>query len=605
MAPSSEQKPVNVPDQIDFQAVAKWLSRCEQHHGSRCETRRFTKTAPPDSGGIYLLDVFKGSVAPASLNERFIALSYVWGRIDQLKMLKSNRAALAQAGALQGEAFRNRIGQTLRDAMAVVRVLGERYLWIDALCICQDDMEHKRSQIEQMAAIYDAAMLTIVACTAESSDSPLPGVAPGTRLTPEKSANGSRQETRLHLNIARSPHSRRAWTFQEVTLSRRCLYFFRDRLWFHCQESGCEEGGGDFEFHLPHTKEGNWPPLDSGFPSRQGRYHEFIFDYTSRLLSFPADRLDAFSAVTSALETAWGWSFRYALPLHDLSRALLWGPREGVGRQREIMPLSTRDLFPSWSWLSDPRRCVHFPNTLTGIKSFVAWPAACFWDGQRLQTLGATHGLRNDTSQDFEPTDPSEDPSDDPPDEVPYEVLSDSLPKHDLPTSLSGDLSEGLPPGTLLISAWTAPLKALGEAKPSSEVKFFEKLRKDLGVMGFVYTPLVNAQGKWYGTLIGIPEAELRSLLQQGNPESLKLVLLSTCAYTWVMGEDIQESDRDPRRELCFNSSEYKQGDWCTLNVMLIASNPGQRHHRRLAIGEIHKDEWDKLSPGANLVYLA
>lgn len=609
MSSSPEPRPVDVPDQIDFHAVANWLSRCDQHHGSKCRTRRFANTVPPDSGGIYLLDVSRGSVGPASLDERFIALSYVWGRIDQLLMLKSNRDALAGAGALQSETFRTRIGNTLRDAMAVVRALGERYLWIDALCICQDDVEHKRAQIEQMAAIYDAAVLTIVASTAESSDSPLPGVGPGTRLTPEKIAANYKQDpgSRLQTNIVRSPHSRRAWTFQEVTLSRRCLYFFRDRVWLQCQQSGREEGGGDVELELEYGKMGNWPPLESSFPSRHERYSEFIFDFTNRMLSFPADRLDAFSAVTSALGTAWGWSFRYGLPLHDFSRSLLWAPREAVGRHREIMPLSTRELFPSWSWLSDPRRCgIYFHDSLSGIKSFIAWRAAHFWDGQRLQTLGATHGHQNDASQDFEPMEaPSDDPSSDPPNRVPYEVLSDNLPKHDHPTSLSSALCEGLPPGTLIMTAWTARLKALGEARPSPEVKFFEKFRKDIGVMGWVYTPLVNAEGKWYGTLLGIPEPELRNLLQQEKPELLRLVLLSTCARTWLMGEDSQDSDLDPRKAMCFNSSEYKNEEWCTLNVMLIASNPGERHYRRLAIGEMHKDEWDKMLPRADLVYLA
>jgi hypothetical protein len=97
-----------------------------------------------------------------------------------------------------------------------------------------------------MAAIYDAATVTLVACTARDATCPLPGVTANTRMPYLIDISGMSedqamwaQEPLLSLGgvLARSPHHHRAWTFQEVILSRRCLFFFGSKLFFQCQTS--------------------------------------------------------------------------------------------------------------------------------------------------------------------------------------------------------------------------------------------------------------------------------------------------------------------------------------------------------------------------------
>jgi Heterokaryon incompatibility protein (HET) len=51
---------------------------------------------------------------------------------------------------------------TLEDAMLLVKDLGERYLWIDTLCIIQDDAQSKHRNIRQMGLVYSRAFATIV-----------------------------------------------------------------------------------------------------------------------------------------------------------------------------------------------------------------------------------------------------------------------------------------------------------------------------------------------------------------------------------------------------------------------------------------------------------
>lgn len=85
--------------------------------------------------------------------------------------------------------------QTIEDAMQVCAVLGETYLWVDRLCILQDDKEDKASQIGAMGKIYSNAHLVLIATYGESMDFGIPGIS-----RPREAAQSC--ETVLGLRIA-------------------------------------------------------------------------------------------------------------------------------------------------------------------------------------------------------------------------------------------------------------------------------------------------------------------------------------------------------------------------------------------------------------------
>ncbi|KAK8062928.1 hypothetical protein PG997_015025 [Apiospora hydei] len=59
--------------------------------------------------------------------------------------------------------------QTLWDALVIAEKLGLRYMWIDALCIVQDDEEDWELEGSRMASIYSSALVTIAAASSSSS----------------------------------------------------------------------------------------------------------------------------------------------------------------------------------------------------------------------------------------------------------------------------------------------------------------------------------------------------------------------------------------------------------------------------------------------------
>jgi len=173
-------------DQIDFGVVRNWISMCEDWHGEACRKSRMVdeeiKNITDEIPSFRLIDVVDNCLVQGVGNSRYAALSYVWGRVDSLRTLKENVKALEQPGALMLPEYHTKIPMTIRDAMQAVRELGLRYLWVDSLCIIQDDDSRtKEDNILKMDLVYGAAFLTIMAATGADANAGLPGVRPGTR----------------------------------------------------------------------------------------------------------------------------------------------------------------------------------------------------------------------------------------------------------------------------------------------------------------------------------------------------------------------------------------------------------------------------------------
>jgi hypothetical protein len=100
-------------------------------------------------------------ISKAQERGQYAALSHCWGGEQAAATTIANLRAQTQGIPTQS------LRATILDAIKVTRGTGLRYLWVDTLCIVQDDSEDKHTGISTMGSIYKNATFTIAAFSAE------------------------------------------------------------------------------------------------------------------------------------------------------------------------------------------------------------------------------------------------------------------------------------------------------------------------------------------------------------------------------------------------------------------------------------------------------
>jgi hypothetical protein len=108
-----------------------------------------------------------------------VTLTYVWGQgemdIEMPLTLKASVHTVEDGVELID--LPKLLPRTIGDAIEVTRSLGFTYLWVDSLCIIQDDREDRHNQINMMDEIYINATLTIAAGSSPHANWGLPGIS--------------------------------------------------------------------------------------------------------------------------------------------------------------------------------------------------------------------------------------------------------------------------------------------------------------------------------------------------------------------------------------------------------------------------------------------
>jgi hypothetical protein len=165
------------PGQVDVDQVGRWLQQCETQHDA-CRQPNSEELGKLRAY-ILVIDVNARCLTRLRDGCRYLALSYVWGGIKQAEAKLNNLQRLLNPGALDD--LGDTVPKTVRDAMEFVKLLGERYLWVDALCIVQDDHATKQSMIEHMHVIYANSYVTLIAASGDTSNAGLSGATPSSR----------------------------------------------------------------------------------------------------------------------------------------------------------------------------------------------------------------------------------------------------------------------------------------------------------------------------------------------------------------------------------------------------------------------------------------
>lgn len=341
--PYSDSEQIDPSKRLDV--IKDWLQECQSNHPAcspqnRPLPTRVLKITPQDAPMPFTLSLHEpnGESAP------YVALSHCWGTSGPLHTLRSNLAQHMQN--IDFEA----LPLSYSDVVAKAYYLGFSYLWIDSLCIIQDDAQDWESEAARMAAVYSNATLTFAAT--EASD-PSEGCCPkysrpfAIPLSPNSSALVRFQDnTDLDGNDAAL--NRRGWTLQEAALSRRMVCFDNDQfLWKCTSRHESEDGLSVVEGGSPGLGRWNlWASLRAlGGEGRYEFWYRMMEDYAARKLSFEKDRLPALAGMVEVFKEHVEDTPLLGLWREDLVNGLLWQVRE-PGEN------ASPGGIPSWSWMS-------------------------------------------------------------------------------------------------------------------------------------------------------------------------------------------------------------------------------------------------------------
>ncbi|KAJ4854217.1 heterokaryon incompatibility protein (HET) domain-containing protein [Trichoderma breve] len=253
---------------------------------------------------------------PDKALDKYATLSHRWS-LDHNFITTIENIGNRKEGILWEE-----LPKTFQDAARFCLELNISYLWIDALCIIQDDPMDWELQSAKMADIYHQSCLTLAATWSNSNST---GCFPAQA---DEYAEHSLEVT----NSAQDNFSLkvRPWVFQERVLSPRVLHFcLREMIWECCEHTICECGG------------------ESESSSREDAWHGLVEHYSKLKLTKQTDRLPALSGLAHRMAPFLG-DYHAGLWKSSLFLDLAWAadkPSSHLNRSREY-------IGPSWSWVS-------------------------------------------------------------------------------------------------------------------------------------------------------------------------------------------------------------------------------------------------------------
>ncbi|KAH7176868.1 heterokaryon incompatibility protein-domain-containing protein [Dactylonectria macrodidyma] len=383
--------------------IREFLRLCETCHDHRCTGKLgiedpFRETLNEPYFGV--VDMENESLAPLPCSddgnelrfEAYATVSYVWGsdRSRQHATRISNIQSRRKSGGLS--AVIRQLPKALRQSINLVHGLGIRYIWIDALCIVQNSSHSWNLNARAMHLIYGNSTLTI--CAADGMDATTGLSALDDDHKPRQKIVNYAEGVCLMLHrpaetsIETTEWNKRAWTFQERLLSKRCLIFTEGKIFFQCRSTGMSEDvfsdrlGRGWSLDLVRA------PLQMLSQLKVRAlwfYAHCVALYTTRDLYEPFDILAAFSGMCKLMEQTMRAPFIFGLPTSHFDLALLWQP---VGRASRLDRASASDdpkykdmRFPSWSWCGWRNQGATFDSDMVGgcLADVRAWLLSHTW----------------------------------------------------------------------------------------------------------------------------------------------------------------------------------------------------------------------------------
>ncbi|RKL41456.1 hypothetical protein BFJ72_g5348 [Fusarium proliferatum] len=314
-------------------------------------------------------------LSTGNLRGRYIALSHCWGSSQPLRttlrtFLQHQQGILVKLLPL-----------TFQHAIHICHELGIQYLWIDSLCIIQDDPSDWEVEAERMSEVYANSWLTVAASSSTGSNSGCYTCKqpPAAYISYESQSTGM-NEVRLPTvqlpfpvegsskdfvyaskewmppsfqkypslyqigsfgsyidPVGDEPLNQRGWTLQERFLSPRIVHFTSRQVFVQCGRDVLSEDGARFENVMSKWavlgRHQSDPAVNARFAPTANRYEssrrsggwDFLVEsYSRRQLSFETDKLPAIAGMARWLQQQTGETYLAGLWKEHICQDLLW-----------------------------------------------------------------------------------------------------------------------------------------------------------------------------------------------------------------------------------------------------------------------------------------
>lgn len=275
--------------------------------------------------------------------EPYCTLSYCWGQAPPCSTLKSNFEERLNGFRLES------LPRTLSEAIVVARSLGLSYIWIDSVCIIQDDPSDWAAESKVTFGIENGRSSNLFV-----------GAVP-------MRENDDYDHRKLEATDVRG------WTLQEQLLSQRLLHFSAEQVLWECTTCRASESDpvGERNKHrfgkdvpsqlIPLDLRELMTQHDQGFQvvdcheRTQRQWQSLVENYMARKLTKESDRLMAVIGIASRLEPLLDTSFVLGVwSSTQFWPSLLWRLKP----RTDELPGPPNTSFPSWSWASARTRVV-------------------------------------------------------------------------------------------------------------------------------------------------------------------------------------------------------------------------------------------------------
>jgi hypothetical protein len=342
------QRSKNTRDALPL--ASKWLSECMSSHSS-CKppansilpSRLVHLDEHSDRVRLCATETFR----PAP---QYATLSHCWGRSQFLTLKNSNIEQFKMA--IPPEA----LSKTFRDAISVTKALGLSYIWIDSLCIIQDNDEDWKIESRSMASVYGGSTINIAAASATDGSK---GCFFNRRSSQTFIQLGSRRragETYRCVSIDMHkqqmldlPLGNRGWCLQERLLPCRTLHFTSTEVFWECYEQLASECypqkypkvlKGDFFFDKKQLAPSHWPWITE--------------HYSQCRLTHLSDKFVAISGIAEIIQRQNKDEYIAGLWKKDIETQLCWHVERieiSLISQNHQQQTLNQCIAPSWSWL--------------------------------------------------------------------------------------------------------------------------------------------------------------------------------------------------------------------------------------------------------------